>query len=194
MSVHIGSLGVERPQVDATFDWFGETIRVHPDISDLAMVEFMDLANTVEVDPKTGMPTNAEDEKRAVRVVSDMLRGQVHPDDFDRFMSTARRHRQQLMDLMAVSHRLVEAASGFPTGQRSDSSSGPPDDTETLPVALPNRAARRSTEGRAMAQRALSARELRDMQVAADATAARPDLQVVVQQRYQETFAGGASA
>lgn len=36
---HLGDFGAARPPVTSTFGYFGETVRVHPDLSDLAIID-----------------------------------------------------------------------------------------------------------------------------------------------------------
>lgn len=115
---HLGSLGRARDPIDAEFDYFGHTIRVHPDASDLVFADFMDQARSIagkdlEEINLAGMDT-----------VADLLRKQVHPDDWDTLWRVAKENRQSVVDLMQTARSIVEAVSGFPTGQPSVSSGG----------------------------------------------------------------------
>lgn len=202
MTVHIGSFGTARPKVDATFDYFGTVIRVHPDASDLAYTEFLAIAKDIEVDEE-GQPVNAADNQRAATLLDDTLRGQIHPDDLATFMRIAKENRQQVMDLMILSQQVVAAVSGFPTGQPSDSSTGRVSDQQRSPGGSSSRGTRRKDER--MAEKARK-RALRDQQghapqtvvpssTVARATRAlngRPDLQLMVLRRQEEI--SGATA
>lgn len=118
MAASIGSLGVKRDAVDLEFDYFGTTIRVHPDATDLAVADLM--ASFGEMD--------IEDEDSAKEVmggVAGFLRDNIHPDDRQKFWEIAKANRQQLKDIIdvarAITEAVTEAASDFPTGQPSDS-------------------------------------------------------------------------
>lgn len=201
MTVHIGSFGVQRPKVDATFDWFGTTIRVNPDASDLAYTEFLALAKDIEVDDD-GQPIGAQDNQRAAGLLDDTLRGQIHPDDMDTFMRIAKENRQNTMDLMMLSQGIVSAVSGFPTGQPSDSSAGPAGGPQKSPDGSSSRGDRRKQE-RKEAKRLRKAQAaqptmaapttIRDARVARATRAldGRPDLQLMVMRR-QETLEDSA--
>lgn len=111
---HIGRLGTARESVAMTFDYFGLVIRVHPDASDLELVEFMMAAADIgEVDEVQGM-----------LALSKYLRGLVHPDDWQAFWQASKGNRQNLQDLMTTAQSIVEAVANFPTGQHGDSSPG----------------------------------------------------------------------
>lgn len=113
--VSIGNLGTERDQVDLDFGYFGETIRVNPDASESVGTEFAIRAQSID-----------EDNLAAATVAtSDFLRSLIHPEDFDRFLRTSVKNRQQTTDLLATAGAILEALSGFPTSQPSVSSDGP---------------------------------------------------------------------
>jgi hypothetical protein len=189
MTVHIGSLGTERPTVDAKFTYFGETIRVHPDASDLAYTEFLALSQDIEIDDK-GQPVHPEDNARAASVLDEVLRGQIHPDDYLRFMKLARAHRQQTLDIMLLSQQIVSAVSGFPTGQPSGSRTGPDNEVPRLPGTSSDRATRRERE-RKQTKAQKKARRQAAVARAATVLSGRPDLQLMVMQR-QETLDASA--
>lgn len=190
MTVHIGSFGQARPKVDAEFDWFGTTIRVHPDASDLAYTEFLALAADIEVDDE-GNPTNPADNQRAAGVLDQVLRGQIHPDDYITFMKVARANRQQTLDLMALSQQIVSACSGFPTGQPSDSPTGQSGGAPTSQRSLSSRAVRRKDERKRRKIEERKQQGQRTVARAATVLSGRPDLQLMVLRR-QETFADSA--
>lgn len=130
----IGSFGVARQPVDLSFGYFGETIRVHPDASDLAFFELMGLAQQVDLgdvdpeDPSTWDPQTTKAMAKAGVQAADIVRQQIHPQDWDRFWAAAKANRQQVMDLMALSdwigRAVTEASAGLPTGPSSGSSAG----------------------------------------------------------------------
>ena len=165
--MHLGSLGTVREAVDADFDYFGEVIRVHPDASDLQQAELMILAEGIDVsdidmdDPESWTPGQRVVIQKANDAVAQAIRGQVHPDDWDRFFKTARANRQFVMDLMALSKQISEMVAGFPTGQQSVSSPTPP---------VTDRKSRRGSLRRADATARSAMRQLEG----------RPDLQMAV--------------
>lgn len=197
MTVHIGSFGTPRPAVDATFDYFGVTIRVHPNASDLAFAEFLAVAKDIETN-EDGTPVNPADNQRAASLLDDTLRGQIHPDDLALFMSTAKENRQQMMDLMALSQGIIAAVSGFPTGQPSASSIGPGDGTPRSQGGSSSRASRRKDARKADKQRRKALKQQQGhapqtvipgtvVERATRALTGRPDLQLMVMRRQEET-------
>lgn len=119
-TVHIGTFGVEREPNDFVFTYFGETIRVAPDASDLGFAEFLEVAKDINVDSVESLEEVAD----AAVALNDLLRQQIHPDDWDLFWKTAKTNRQFLKDVMAVSRGIVEAITDLPTGESSDASAG----------------------------------------------------------------------
>lgn len=121
MAKHIGSFGTPRGPVDLEFDYFGETIRVHPDASDLRFIGFMEVARGVKVE-------DAEAVNRAgiaaMGELLDFLRGQVHPEDWDRFLKTAHANRQTVTDLIQTGQGITAAVAAFPTERSNASSDG----------------------------------------------------------------------
>lgn len=141
----IGSLGKKKPAVDLDFDYFGQTIRVNPTASDLVEIEFLRTASGVDLDDidlsaeltaesfAELSPESQAKLTKAARSGADMavnsVKQLIHPDDWDRFWSTAIVNGQDLADLLelqkAITAAVAEAAAGFPTGPSSDSSDGP---------------------------------------------------------------------
>lgn len=113
--VFLGELGEETEVVNVTFNYFGSKLRAHPDSSELEYVDF--IGKAIEVDEK--------DEVESYHLTMGFLKQQIHPDDWDTFWQLARKHRQSVAKLMVLSQKIMEAASGFPTTQPSDSSSPP---------------------------------------------------------------------
>ena len=208
MTVHIGSFGTARPRVDAEFDYFGTTIRVHPDASDLAYTEFLAIAKDIEVDDD-GQPISTADNQKAASLLDDTLTGQIHPEDLPTFMKLAKANRQNTMDLMTLSQQIISAVSGFPTGPQSASSAGPDGEAQRSPVGSSSRADRRAQDKKARkeAKRARMATAIVQAQTAAGVTpmtrheasvtraakalTGRPDLQLMVMRR-QETLEDSA--
>lgn len=116
MGRHLGNIGTARPVHDETFNFLDEPdVRVHPDLSNLLLVDFMIAAEKIDAD---------DDPQGATKMTRDLFTGLVHPDDFDRFWAAARRGRQQVKDLMVVAFTLMEELSERPTKRRSTSSTG----------------------------------------------------------------------
>jgi hypothetical protein len=110
---HLGDLSPDVEEIDLTFGWYGETIRVNPTMSELEFIDFTERAMKI-----------AADTPEAVTVMKDQFRGFIHPDDFDAFWDLSRRHRVGIDRLGQVMRTVVEATAGRPTGLPSDSSAG----------------------------------------------------------------------
>lgn len=120
----LGNFGVERPAHEADFGYFGKTVRVHPDLSDLALIEFMESAVAIE----------SMGAGEAMGSVSKMLRSLVHPEDFDVFWKAARANRQTIEDLTTLAEALIESVADRPTVRPSGSSDGPLSTGASSPV------------------------------------------------------------
>jgi len=123
-----------------TFEYFGEELRVSPDLTDADLLDFLEAqADLRDDDPKAGP------------LVKAFLRVVMHEDDFDRFWVLAKQHRQSVEDRAATAFKLIEAAvPGTPTERSSDSSAGPQRTVESSTDASSLRAQRRLEEkGRA---------------------------------------------
>lgn len=126
---NIGRFGRTYEKVALDFDYFEATIRVNPSCSRAAIVEF--LAEAGDVDQ--------EDEVRASQLIMRTMREVVHPDDFDRFWTIAKRERQDPQgDILPIAQQVIEATTGFPTGQPSASGSGPTSTPPKFEVDLPS--------------------------------------------------------
>lgn len=152
---HIGDFGTARPGISASFGWFGEEVRVHPDLSDLSFIDALRKAQEAGAD---------EGGDGAINAVYDMAGVVVHPEDHERFWTTARANRQTLEDIANLATALIEALTARPTKLPSDSSGGQP---PTEPSSTDD------SFSEAMA-----------------ALEGRPDLQLVVRRR-QEYLAAG---
>lgn len=115
MGRHLGKIGKARAEHTETFDFIDEAdIRVHPDLTNLLLVDFMFKAKNVDAD-------NVEE---SMDTLQNLFGNLVHPDDYDRFWAAAIRGRQQVVDLMGVVYHLLEELSERPTKRRSASSPG----------------------------------------------------------------------
>jgi hypothetical protein len=112
----IGSFGDPAGEAEVeemTFDYFGEELRVHPDLTDAELVDWLEQAATVK-----------EDDPKAGALVKDFLRACVHPEDFEKFWTLGKRHRQSVEDRMKVANALLEAVTDRPTERPSGSPPG----------------------------------------------------------------------
>jgi hypothetical protein len=97
-----------------TFEYFGEELRVSPDLTDADLLDFLEMQADLKADdPKAGP------------VVKDFLRTVLHVDDFDRFWALGKQHRQSVDERSETAFKLIEAAVKTPTVRSSDSSAGP---------------------------------------------------------------------
>lgn len=161
----IGSFGVDRPRVDLSFDYFGETIRVHPDASDLKAMNMILSIGDLDMDNEDHAP-------EIIAALKDQLFGQVHPEDQKRFWQLAMDNRQTRMDLLAITKAITEAIAGFPTQPHSDLPHTPTaDDMNYGPASRQQR--------RALAREA----DKGNTRAALTLLQGRPDLQKVVLDR-----------
>ena len=111
-----GQFGTVRPEIRMAFPYFGQTIRVHPNASDVEWMGFIERMRHI--------PAAEVDESEAMAATLDYIRGQIHPDDWNLFLATATANRQNSMDLMTVAQTIVAAVADFPTGAADDSARG----------------------------------------------------------------------
>lgn len=109
----LGSFGVEHPPVEDSFSYFGDEIRVHPDLTDLRITAMFGVFNEASEDGGKIVT--------AIRLIGETL---VHPDDVERFWLLSEQHRQTIEDLATLAGALLGALTGRPTKQPSDSSDG----------------------------------------------------------------------
>jgi hypothetical protein len=140
MTRDLGTFGEERPAHDASFGFVGERFRVHPDLTDLSLFEFMDRAKSIDVDEENPDPAT---EKAAMDLVLKQLTGLVHPDDWTRFLAHSIAKRQQYVDLMILMKGLVEALGKDRTSRRSDLRTGRKKDREKSKRSSSGRVIRR---------------------------------------------------
>jgi hypothetical protein len=91
----------------------------------MAKAQSIELGDIDFNDPSSWTREQAKAMGEANDAALDAIKGQIHPDDWDRFMKTARANRQMTLDLMELSQKLTEAIAGFPTGRSADSSATP---------------------------------------------------------------------
>lgn len=109
--VDLGELGGEHhDETDVSFDYFGEAIRVDPDLTDVAVIELFASVRSA----------------RLGQVLDQIVETLVHPADHTTFRRLVREHRQTMDDLAEFARRLLEALTGRPTLRPFDSSNGPP--------------------------------------------------------------------
>lgn len=118
--MHLGDFGESRPSAEETFGYFGETLRVHPDLSDLAIVDLFDSMSSAQKDGAAAMA--------AIRGIGAAL---IHPDDVDRFWALARANRQTMEDVATLAMQLIGALAERPTLLPSVSSDGQQDTSPT---------------------------------------------------------------
>jgi hypothetical protein len=114
----LGSFGTKKPLAEPDdFEYFGTTVRTNPNMSDLALVDFLELAESIDVN-------DTAQAMAALAQVKGFLRVAVHPDDFDAFWATARVNGQDVEDLLPVMWAAIEARADRPTGLPADSTAG----------------------------------------------------------------------
>lgn len=146
--VSLGTLGRQRQPIDMDFDWFGQTIRVHPMASDLVEYDFIERAASIDLagldldkiradgqitaDNIGDLQKLVAASQAASQAQMASIKNLIHPDDWDRFWKLAIDNGQNLDDLAQVQRTITAALADFPTGPPSDSSDGrtPP---ETAP-------------------------------------------------------------
>ena len=111
---YLGEFGTTRPEVDLAFGYFGATIRVNPNLSELVLVDLF-----------AGM-AGGEDGTEALTAITGMVDALVHPEDVPEFRTRCRANRQSTEDLAQLAVKLVEALTDRPTRQPADSSDGLP--------------------------------------------------------------------
>jgi hypothetical protein len=116
--IDLGDLGgQEHEKVIASFGYYGTTIRVNPNLSEVSVMDFLENAENI-----------GADDPRTMVVVKKWIRANIHPDDFDTFWKIVNDHGVGTDDLMRLMWKILEGVTARPTGRPSDSSAGP---TET---------------------------------------------------------------
>lgn len=111
----LGDFGTTRPLLDDTFGYFGQEFRVSPGLTELALVDFAEMAGALD-------PENPQGSLLAMK---NMLREVVHADDFDKVWARAKANGQGSEDIAKLVVGLVEATAARPTERPATSSVGP---------------------------------------------------------------------
>lgn len=131
----LGSLGSVREVMEPdTFGWFGSTVRTNPDMSDLAIVDFMEVAGNLDEADMIGVFV----------VTKTFLRDCVHPDDFEAFWAAGKANGQGAEDMLAVAKALTESWTARPTRRQSASTGG----LSPTPSTSPEQVAQAAYPGR----------------------------------------------
>src|ERR1700761_530724 len=134
----IGALtGEAVEQLTGDFGYFGERIRVNPDLTEVDIIDFLDRAEHVKAD-----------DPKSMIMIKEAARAHIHPDDFDLFWETRRKNRQGVQQLMGTIWGIVGGITGRPTSPPTDSSAGRPVINQSLPddSSTPATAPSRNTE------------------------------------------------
>lgn len=103
----------DEPVVQQTFRYFGVDIRLHPEFSELELMDFMEAAGQMD-----------EDDPKAITAVKGFFRSLVYPEDFEKFWTTAKKHGQGVAKLMELVSSVIEALTERPTPRPRGSSAG----------------------------------------------------------------------
>ncbi len=126
MGRSLGKFGKKKAEREDTFDYFEETLRVHPHLSDVAFFDFMRRAKQLDIrieDPEDREEMAAAFQK-AAPLVEDFLTFAIHPDDVDAFFRIARENGQHMLDMAADCQGICAAVAARPTGKSSGSRAG----------------------------------------------------------------------
>ncbi len=125
-ALDLGDLSGETQDiVTATFRYFGEVIRVNPDVSEVDLIDFMDDASRVSVN-----------DPASITIVKTFARSMVHREDFDQFWMTVRKNRQDSDAVMGVLWKVLDGVTARPTTPPSDSSDGRPATSPPSPLGV----------------------------------------------------------
>ena len=113
----IGEFGTVREKSDdvPTFGLVGQTFRVAPNLSDLAIMDIVE--TTLAAENMSGV--------QALAATKALLQSLVHPDDFDAMWAHARATAQTIDDITGLAQAIIASVTDRPTRQPSDSSDGP---------------------------------------------------------------------
>jgi hypothetical protein len=143
--IDLGEMGgAERAPLTASFNYFGDSIRVHEDLSEIDVIDFFESAE--QINSKASDPAV---QQQAMTMIKGFVRRTVHPGDFDRFWSGVKSHRQTGQEVIDLMFRVIEGVTGNPSSPRSASSAGP---TETM-LSSPPPASEPGSEKEALRQR-----------------------------------------
>jgi len=138
------------PDSSLSFSYFGEPMRTHPGLSELALVDFKLQAEAIQVpdgmdfsDPDTWTEDSGKVVLQAISLARDALKRAIHPDDFDRFWEIALAKGQTSEDLTGLLWALVGVVAERPTQRSSGSSTGRRGTKKKSRRDLPSRVKRR---------------------------------------------------
>jgi hypothetical protein len=102
-------------ELQAEFRYAGVKFRVHPDLSELVVIDLLEEGDAIDVhSPK------------AMIFAKTYMRAFVHPDDFGRFWALVLKRAPSVQKLMELSWKILGGITEGPTGGQSDSSDGQP--------------------------------------------------------------------
>jgi hypothetical protein len=125
--IDLGDLGMTESQpepVTATFTVGGQRFRVDPDLTELTVIDLLEQGQ--------GIDNNSP---QSMTFVKDYAFAHVHPDDQVEFWKAIRRMRWDTSQIMILCWKILDGITGNPTGERSDSSDGPLDTSQSSPTA-----------------------------------------------------------
>jgi hypothetical protein len=124
-NITIGEIGGEsHGKVTATFGFFGRTLRVNPDLTELEVIDLLEEADNVKMT-----------DIRSMTMTKKYARAHVHPDDFDEFWRLIKANNQGTADIMVTCWKILDGITANPTGGPSDSSGGQPATSPSSPPA-----------------------------------------------------------
>jgi hypothetical protein len=111
----LGEFGQDRPDEDVnlSFRWHGQEIRVHPKASQLDLMEFLTDAGHLD-----------EYDAAVIPPLMRLVRAYVHPDDWPEFWHLARVKHQRPADFFALVRAVTEWLTDRPTVPLPDSTDG----------------------------------------------------------------------
>ena len=97
----LGKFGKKKADLNASFDYFDREIRVHPKLTNLMILGFLDVAEGID----------DMDEVASMKAVRDFLHSAIHPDDWKEFWEVSVEERQSMEDFMELQWKLLEKCS-----------------------------------------------------------------------------------
>jgi hypothetical protein len=112
---HLGDLGTVHEDESLTFGYFGATLRTHPGLTDLMLIDVIETVGEAE----------DADGLEALRMFRGLVASLVHPDDVDDLWRLAKANGQTSSDIGDMCEQIIEAVTDRPTVRPSESSDGP---------------------------------------------------------------------
>jgi len=123
--IELGELGgTERAPLTASFSYFGRSFRVHPDLSELDVIDFAEASEQLKPNDPASMS-----------IIKKFVRKNLHVDDFEDFWASVRAHRQTAEETMNLMWKVIEGVTENPTGPPSASADGRSEITPYSPPA-----------------------------------------------------------